>query len=161
MPTSRRELITARARSNGGSGDYRRDGRHGSVAGYTINATGTGEVCGEAPQRAVFHWISVTGERRLRFNYRTNLRFDRASVSRQLELPSRGNDEGPRRPDAAAGGRNGLEKWGERERNHCNEISATPAVSFYGHRCYGKGSVSIARARAFPPRRLLLADRCR
>lgn len=32
------------------------------------------------PQRAVFHWINVTGERRLRFNYRANLRFDRASA---------------------------------------------------------------------------------
>lgn len=34
------------------------------------------------PQRAVFHWINVTGERRLRFNYSVNLRFDRANASR-------------------------------------------------------------------------------
>lgn len=37
--------------------------------------------------------------------------------------------------------RNGLEKWGER--NHCNEISATPAVSFCGRRVPPEGLASL------------------
>jgi len=79
------------------------------------------------PQRAVFHWINVTGERRLRFNYRVNLRFDRANASPVVAVPVRGTWGDSSRPDWE---RNGLEKWGGW--NHCNEISATPAVSFYG-----------------------------
>ena len=46
------------------------------------------------PQRAVFHWINVTGERRLRFNYRVNLRFDRANASPVVAAPVRGTREG-------------------------------------------------------------------
>ena len=46
------------------------------------------------PQRAVFHWINVTGERRLRFNYRVNLRFDRANASPVVAVSSKGNVEG-------------------------------------------------------------------
>jgi len=68
------------------------------------------------PQRAVFHWINVTGERRLRFNYRVNLRFDRANASPVVAVSSKGNVEGrggnrgdASRPDWE---RNGLEKWG-------------------------------------------------
>jgi len=145
MPTSRRELITARARARDGGGDCRRDGRHGSRGMHHKCDGGGGRIEGRGegagtPQRAVFHWINVTGERRLRFNYRTNLRFDRASVSRRSSC---------RRGETTRG--RGVEmdwKNGERGRNHCNEISATPAVSFYGHRCYSEGSVSVTRARA-------------
>lgn len=60
--------------------------------------------CGSGPQRAVFHWISVTGERRLRFNYRANLRFDRASAPRMRVFPLSARRRPPRGPTAAAGG---------------------------------------------------------
>lgn len=84
MRTSRRELINPRTRVMVTvavvamvvvAAVYGRERRTTVVTRYMAVAEAT-------PQRAVFHWINVTGERRLRFNYRVNLRFDRANASR-------------------------------------------------------------------------------
>lgn len=111
MRTSRRELINPRTRVETVAvvammvvvAVYGRE-RRTVVTRYMAVAEAT-------PQRAVFHWINVTGERRLRFNYRVNLRFDRANASRwRRRRPRRGGDRrGDARPDWE---RNGLEKWG-------------------------------------------------
>jgi hypothetical protein len=100
--------------------------------------------------RAVFHWINVTGERRLRFNYRANLRFDRANAPTTRE--TRGETRG------SAGDEMDW-KNGESE-IIVMKLARLPLSAFMGVDM-SRGETRRRRRRTFPPCRLLLADRCR
>lgn len=52
--------------------------RTGGSGGAPLVSVVVIEVAQGSATSAVFHWINVTGERRLRFNYHANLRFNRA-----------------------------------------------------------------------------------
>lgn len=93
MLTSRCELITTRRAKSEGRGLEVENGCSG----------GCTEVAYSPATSGVFHWINVTGERRLRFNYYANLRFNRACATRSGCI-----EWDVRRPGRE---RNGLEKW--------------------------------------------------
>lgn len=130
-----------------------------AAAGGVGHSGGCGG-CGSGPQRAVFHWINVTGERRLRFNYRANLRFDRASapnacISAWRGVPGkRGRGGSARGEGDAQRGTKWIGKMGSEI--IVMKLARLPLSAFMG--VPPKGSPRRAFASR---RRLLLAARCR